>query len=50
MLTVTPSIDPAVAALAPGFRALSIVVEAGALVHPEVGAQALARACQAINA
>lgn len=50
MLTVTPSIDPAVAALAPGFRALSIVVEASILVHPEVGAHALAQACQAVNA
>lgn len=50
MLTVTPSIDPAVAALAPGFRALSIVVEASTLVHPEVGAQALAQACKIVNA
>lgn len=50
MLTVTPSIDPAVAALAPGFRALSVVVEARALKHPESGAQALARACEAVSA
>lgn len=50
MLTVTPSIDPAVAALAPGFRALSVVVEASALAHPESGAQALARACESVSA
>ncbi|WP_312757957.1 B3/4 domain-containing protein [Pantoea brenneri] len=45
MLSVDPSIDPAVFALAPGFRAISIVVEAAPVTRPEVGGQALKRAC-----
>ncbi|CAI0877103.1 B3/4 domain-containing protein [Serratia ficaria] len=48
MLAVIPSIDPAVTALAPGFRALSITVEAAPILNPEVAAQALARACRAV--
>lgn len=50
MLTVCPSIHPAITALAPGFRALSIVVEAAPLRHAEVGAEALKAACEGISA
>ena len=50
MFTVQPSIDPALAAIAPGFRALSITVEAAPLRHPEVAAAALADACRAVTA
>lgn len=46
MFPVIPSIDPRLANLAPGFRALSISVRGAALIHPEVGAAALAHACQ----
>ncbi|CAI1079452.1 B3/4 domain [Serratia entomophila] len=49
MLSVVPSIDPAIAALAPGFRALSITVEAAPIVDPGVAAAALARACRAVS-
>ena len=37
MILVDPSIDPAVAALAPGFRALSITVAAAPITNPDVG-------------
>lgn len=37
MILVDPSIDPAVAALAPGFRALSITAVAAPIAHPDVG-------------
>ncbi|MDR6162698.1 MULTISPECIES: B3/4 domain-containing protein [Pseudomonas] len=50
MLSVVPSIDPAVAQLAPGFRALSIVVQAAPILDAEVAGVALARACQAVAA
>lgn len=50
MLTVTPSIAPEVAALAPGFRALSISVEAAPPINPTVGAEQLQQAIQAVNA
>lgn len=50
MQPVTPHIDPAIAAIAPGFRALSITVEAAPIRHPEVAEQALARACAALAA
>ncbi|WP_000320166.1 hypothetical protein, partial [Bacillus cereus] len=36
MSLVTPSIDPRLAGIAPGFRALSILVEAAQITHPEV--------------
>lgn len=49
MLSVLPLIDQAVAELAPGFRALSIVVKAAPLVHPEVAQVALERACKAVQ-
>lgn len=50
MFAVAPSIDPRIAALAPGFRALSITVEAAALTNPQVGDAALAQACRAVLA
>ncbi|PLR33308.1 hypothetical protein CYR55_17135 [Chimaeribacter californicus] len=50
MFTVQPSIDPALAAIAPGFRALSITVEAAPLLHPEVAEAALTEACDAVVA
>lgn len=48
MQTVQPSIDSAVAALAPGFRALSIMVTATEISRPELAQQALSQACQAM--
>ncbi|UJD96134.1 hypothetical protein FS593_18415 [Lelliottia amnigena] len=48
MSLVTPSIDPRIASIAPGFRALSIMVEAAPILHPEVAPAALARACQQV--
>ncbi|MBV4484469.1 B3/4 domain-containing protein [Pseudomonas sp. SWRI153] len=50
MLSVVPSIDPSVAQLAPGFRALSIVVQAAPITDAHVASEALARACQAVAA
>ncbi|WHS62612.1 B3/4 domain-containing protein [Pseudomonas sp. G2-4] len=50
MLSVLPLIDPSVAELAPGFRALSIVVEAAPLINPSVAQEALERACQSVMA
>ena len=46
MSLVTPSIDLRLAGIAPGFRALSILVEAAPITHPEAAAAALAQACQ----
>ncbi|WP_368743978.1 B3/4 domain-containing protein [Enterobacter asburiae] len=46
MSLVTPSIDSRLAGIAPGFRALSILVEAAPITHPEVASAALAQACQ----
>ena len=46
MSLVTPSIDSHLAGIAPGFRALSILVEAAPITHPEVAPAALAQACQ----
>lgn len=50
MPTVTPSIDPRITRLAPGFRALSILVEPAPVRHPEIGEAALQQACQAVTA
>ncbi|MBD9679189.1 B3/4 domain-containing protein [Pseudomonas sp. PDM18] len=50
MQRVTPQIDPAIAAIAPGFRALSITLEAAPILHPEVAELALQRACAALAA
>lgn len=48
MSLVTPSIDPRLASIAPGFRAISIMVEAAPILHPDVAPAALARACQQV--
>ncbi|GAB5097808.1 B3/B4 domain-containing protein [Caballeronia sp. HLA56] len=48
MLTVFPSISPHVALLAPGFRALSISVNASRMLRPDFGKQSLGGACQAV--
>jgi len=48
MSLVTPSIDFRLAAIAPGFRALSILVEAAPIAHPDVAPAALAQACQQV--
>ena len=48
MLSVLPTIDPAVAELAPGFRALSIVVQAAPLTNPGVAQEALSHACLSV--
>jgi DNA/RNA-binding domain of Phe-tRNA-synthetase-like protein len=45
MSLVTPSIDPRLAGIAPGFRALSIVVEAAPIADPSVATAALVKAC-----
>lgn len=50
MVTVTPSIDPRIADIAPGFRAISLIVEAAPLVNPQAGEAALARACRELLA
>ena len=46
MSLVTPSIDSRLVGIAPGFRALSIRVEAAPITQPEVAPAALAQACQ----
>ena len=48
MSLLTPSIDPRLAGIAPGFRALSIVVEAAPITSPEVAPAVLAQACQQV--
>lgn len=48
MHAVLPSIDPQIASLAPGFRALSISVEATDITNPDIASQALSRACQSL--
>lgn len=50
MLSVQPSIDAGLARIAPQFRALSVLVEAAPLVHPQVGEAALTRACAEVMA
>jgi DNA/RNA-binding domain of Phe-tRNA-synthetase-like protein len=50
MLSVQPSIDAGLARIAPQFRALSMLVEAAPLVHPQVGEAALTRACAEVMA
>ena len=47
---MTPQIDARVTSLAPGFRALSIQVDGATMIDRNVGAQALARACQSVAA
>lgn len=48
MSLVTPSIDPRLTGIAPGFRALSILVEAAPITQPGVASAALAQACQQV--
>jgi DNA/RNA-binding domain of Phe-tRNA-synthetase-like protein len=48
MSNMTPSIDPRVAALAPDFRAVSIVMEVGEALHAAVAEQALQDAYAAV--
>lgn len=48
MQTVHPIISPEVIELAPGFRALSITVEAADITHPEVASDALSQACKSM--
>ncbi|MEG6042047.1 B3/4 domain-containing protein [Enterobacter ludwigii] len=48
MSLVTPSIDPRLTGIAPGFRALSILVEAAPITLPDVVSAALAQACQQV--
>ena len=50
MRAILPSIAPAIAALAPDFRALSISVEAAAIINPDIATAALSRACQSLSA
>ncbi|MER1975971.1 B3/B4 domain-containing protein [Pseudocitrobacter faecalis] len=50
MLTVSPSIAPEIYRIAPGFRALSIYVEAAPVLHPDIGHKALQEACEVILA
>jgi DNA/RNA-binding domain of Phe-tRNA-synthetase-like protein len=44
-----PSISPAVASIAPGFRAISIRVAATQMVKPDVGTQQLQAACSFVQ-
>ncbi|EOD9038559.1 B3/4 domain-containing protein [Enterobacter hormaechei] len=46
MSLLTPSIDSRLVGIAPGFRALSILVETAPITQPEVAPAALAQACQ----
>ncbi|MFA1238999.1 B3/4 domain-containing protein [Serratia odorifera] len=50
MFAVTPSIAPEIFAIAPGFRALSVVVQAAPLTAPAVADRLLATACQSVVA
>ncbi|WP_439826465.1 B3/B4 domain-containing protein [Aeromonas caviae] len=49
MFPMIPRIDPEIARLAPGFCALSIVVEAAPVIDTLVGERALAQACAALG-
>lgn len=49
MFDPQPSIDPAIAAIAPDFKALSIFVAAGSVTHPQVADRYLKAACKAVN-
>jgi DNA/RNA-binding domain of Phe-tRNA-synthetase-like protein len=49
MLSVHPSIDPNIAALATGFRAVSVFVEAATIVNPEVADRAMERAVKVVQ-
>jgi DNA/RNA-binding domain of Phe-tRNA-synthetase-like protein len=49
MFSLQPSIDPAISELAPGFRALSIGVQATTIKNPKSAAEALDQACRALK-
>jgi len=49
VFTVAPSIAPEVYNIAPGFRALSIYVQAAPVLNPHVGETALKEACEVVN-
>jgi len=49
VFTVSPSISPEIYSIAPGFRALSIYVQAAPVLNPEVGESALKEACEAVQ-
>ncbi|WP_323970896.1 B3/4 domain-containing protein [Aeromonas hydrophila] len=48
MRSVQPSIDPALATLAPGFRAISITLQTDEIVNPAIATDELAQACQRV--
>ena len=50
MSFVAPVLDPQLAEIAPGFRALSISVEATQIEHPQVSKDALEKACESLVA
>lgn len=50
MFTVLPSISNQISEIAPGFRALSISVEAAPLTRPDVATEALEEACRFVSA
>jgi DNA/RNA-binding domain of Phe-tRNA-synthetase-like protein len=50
MSFVIPILDPQIADIAPGFRALSISVEASVIEHPQVSADFLEKACKSLVA
>ena len=50
MSFVLPVLDPRIAELAPGFRALSISVEATQITDPHIATHALADACETLAA
>lgn len=49
MFSFTPTVELTVIALAPGFRAISILVEASGVQHPEIARDALNDACRAMT-
>ncbi|WP_460124592.1 B3/B4 domain-containing protein [Pseudomonas sp. S2_C03] len=50
MSFVAPVLDPQIAEIAPGFRALSICVGASPIEHPQVAAIALEKVCESLVA
>ena len=50
MSPVFPAIDPRIAEIAPGFRALSISVVAAPITNPDVATEVLHNACKSVSA
>jgi len=50
MFSFTPDVELTVIALAPGFRAISILVESAGVQHPQVARDAVDNACRAMAA